>query len=102
MEADFGSGLARLNVDWSFDWHGWTELIGQVAELGTVRAASIAAHGADAHDVQIEAAERDFMDRASAFVNVTLRQFYVPSDQNAPIPGRSDLQRCEELRSHIV
>ena len=76
-------------------------MLGQVAELGTVRAASIAAHRADAQDVHIEAAERNFMDQASAFVNVTLRQFYVLSDLNAPIPGRSDLQGCEELRSHL-
>ena len=49
----------------------------------------------------IEAVEHAFMDQASAFVNVTLRQFYVLSDQNAPILGRSDLQQCEELRSHM-
>ena len=91
-----------MNADWSVHWHGWTELIGQVAELETERVKLIAAYEADAQDMHIEAVERNFIDRASAFVNVTLRQFYVLSDQNAPFPVCSDLQRCEELRSHMV
>ena len=45
VEADFGSGLARLNADWSV---GWAELIGQVAELETERAKLIAASEAGA------------------------------------------------------
>ena len=116
VEADLGDGLERLNADWSFDWHGWTELIGQVAELATKRAKSVAAceaealtvqslfeldHRAGEFDAEIEVVERDFMDRATAFVNVMLRQFYVLSNQNAPIPGRTDRERCQELLSQM-
>jgi hypothetical protein len=122
VEADLGDGLERLNADWSCDWYGWTELIGQVAELTTKLATSRAAceaealiiqnlfdggefdaeiedHGGGEFDAEIEDVEREFMDRATAFVNVTLRRFYILSNQNAPIPGRTDRERCQELLS---
>ena len=93
-ERGAADGGERLNAEWSVDWHGWTELIGQIAELTTERVQRLAV--CDAADAQ--AIENDFMEEATAFVQAKLRQFYVLSDQNSPIPGRTDAERCGELR----
>ena len=98
LAIDLGEADAaeRLNADWSVDWHGWTLLIGQIAERHTDRVQKLALYRGAA---EIERIENEFMEQATGYVSTALRQFLVLSNQNSLIPGRTDSERQDELLS---
>jgi hypothetical protein len=108
LELGQEQGIQRLNADWSGEWYGWTELIGAVSELEMERTKCVAECEAAAVGCARQAAELseltgvlddNFLEQATALVQAKLRQFYILSDRNQAIPGRTDAQRCRELEA---
>jgi hypothetical protein len=108
--------VERLNASWSGEWDGWTLLMGQIQELDAHRDEAVAelerqlaeaVAGDDDDDDEgrvnelkacVVDAEQSFMDDAMECVQDRLRQFFVLSNQNVPIPGRTDAAKLKDLR----